>query len=143
MARHSSFTVVPFTPEQMYALVEDMDRYPEFIPWIVKAHKFNLQPDRFHSEMTFSFKGLRETFYTEDRFIPNQKITIRLLSGPFQRLESEWQFKPIPEGTRVDFFIEFTFKNRLLDLTLGPLFGEASKRMVDAFKQRAMEMYHK
>ncbi|MBF0628888.1 MAG: type II toxin-antitoxin system RatA family toxin [Magnetococcales bacterium] len=133
--------MVSFTPEQMYTLVTDMDRYPEFIPWIVKARKYDEQQDRFLSEMTFAFKGLRETFHTEDRVVPNERIAIQLVSGPFRDLESEWRFTPVPEGTRIDFFISFSFKNRLLDFTLGPLFGEASKRMVDAFKQRATEIY--
>ncbi|MBF0428039.1 MAG: type II toxin-antitoxin system RatA family toxin [Magnetococcales bacterium] len=143
MARHTSSTQVNFTPEQMYNLVIDMDRYPEFIPWIVKSRKYDIQENHFMSEMTFAFKGLRETFITEDHFVPNEKIAIRLVSGPFKNLESEWQFSAVDTGTRIDFFINFSFKNRLLDLTLGPLFGEASKRMVDAFKQRAMEMYQK
>lgn len=141
MARHASSTLVPFTSEQMYNLVVDMDRYPEFIPWIVKSKKYDVEEDRFMSEMTFAFKGIRETFHTEDRVVVNQKITIKLVSGPFGNLESEWLFTPVDHGVQIDFFINFSFKNRLLDFTLGPLFGEASKRMVDAFKQRAMEMY--
>ncbi|MBF0213761.1 MAG: type II toxin-antitoxin system RatA family toxin [Magnetococcales bacterium] len=143
MARHASTTVVPFTPEQMYVLVSDMDRYPEFIPWIVKSRKYDVREDRFMSEMTFAFKGLRETFHTEDHIVPNERITIHLVSGPFRDLESEWRFSPVDGGARIDFFISFSFKNRLLDLTLGPLFGEASKRMVEAFKQRATEIYRK
>ncbi|MBF0165790.1 MAG: type II toxin-antitoxin system RatA family toxin [Alphaproteobacteria bacterium] len=143
MARHSSTTLVQFTPEQMYSLVVDMDRYPEFIPWIVKSRKYDEREDRFMSEMTFAFKGLRETFYTEDRIVPNERIAIHLVSGPFRDLESEWRFLPVDGGTQIEFFISFSFKNRLLDLTLGPLFGEASKRMVEAFKQRATEIYQK
>ncbi len=143
MARHTSTTIVPFSPEEMYELVIDMDRYPEFIPWIVRSRKYDVHDDFFMSEMTFAFRGLRETFRTEDRIIQNQKISIKLVSGPFKNLESEWQFSAVPEGVRIDFFITFSFKNRLLDLTLGPLFGEASKRMVNAFKQRAMEIYKK
>ncbi|MBF0340998.1 MAG: type II toxin-antitoxin system RatA family toxin [Magnetococcales bacterium] len=141
MARHTSTSLVSFSPEQMYTLVADMDRYPEFIPWIVKARRYDERENRFMSEMTFAFKGLRETFHTEDRVVPNERITIQLVSGPFRDLESEWRFTPVEEGTRIDFYITFSFKNRLLDLTLGPLFGEASKRMVDAFKQRATEIY--
>ncbi|MBF0417108.1 MAG: type II toxin-antitoxin system RatA family toxin [Magnetococcales bacterium] len=143
MAKHSSTTLVSFTPEQMYALVVDMDRYPEFIPWIVRARKFDEKPDRFMSEMTFAFKGLREIFLTEDHIVPNALIRIQLVSGPFRNLESEWRFSPAEGGARIDFFINFSFKNRLLDLTLGPIFGEASKRMVEAFKQRATEIYAK
>lgn len=143
MAKHSSTTLVSFTPEQMYTLVADMDRYPEFIPWIVKARKYDVKEDRFMSEMTFAFKGLRETFHTQDFIVPNESIRIQLVSGPFRDLESEWRFSPAEGGARIDFFINFSFKNRLLDFTLGPVFGEASKRMVEAFKQRATEIYAK
>ncbi|MBF0584620.1 MAG: type II toxin-antitoxin system RatA family toxin [Magnetococcales bacterium] len=141
MSRHSASTVVPFTPDQMYRLVVDMDRYPEFLPWCSKARKFECEPDRFKSEITFSFKGLRETFYTLDVIEPGRKITITLTSGPFRHLESEWLFTPVGEGTKIDFFIDFNFKNKLIDLTIGPVFGEASRRMVDAFKQRAEKLY--
>ncbi|MEO5340585.1 MAG: type II toxin-antitoxin system RatA family toxin [Magnetococcus sp. MYC-9] len=141
MSRHNASTIVPYTPDQMYQLVVDMDRYPEFLPWCVKARKYESDEAGFKSEITFAFKGLRETFYTQDRLEPGRKITITLLSGPFRHLESEWLFTPMEGGTKVDFFIDFNFKNKLIDLTVGPLFGEASRRMVEAFKQRAQAIY--
>ncbi|MEO5363294.1 MAG: type II toxin-antitoxin system RatA family toxin [Magnetococcus sp. DMHC-8] len=141
MSRHTASTVVPFTPGQMYVLVTDMDRYPEFLPWCAKAHKYDDDETGFKSEMTFVFKGIRETFHTQDRVEPDRRIHITLLSGPFQHLESEWQFTPVEGGTRIDFYIDFHFKNKLIDLTLGPVFGEASRRMVEAFKQRAQALY--
>ncbi len=141
MSRHSATTVVPFTADQMYQLVLDMDRYPEFLPWCAKARKYECDEEGFKSEMTFIFKGFRETFYTQDRVEPGRKITITLTSGPFRHLESEWNFVPMEGGTRIDFYIDFSFKNKLVDLTLGPVFGEASRRMVDAFKLRAQALY--
>lgn len=141
MSRHNASTIVPFTADQMYQLVIDMDRYPEFLPWCVKARKFDEEAEGFKSEMTFSFKAFRETFYTYDRVEPGRKIAITLTSGPFRHLESEWSFTPVEGGTRIDFYIDFTFKNKIVDLTLGPVFGEASRRMVEAFKQRAQTQY--
>lgn len=141
MSRHSASTIVQFTPQQMYHLVIDMDRYPEFLPWCSKARKFECETDSFKSEITFSFKGLRETFYTKDRIEPDRRITITLTDGPFRHLESEWLFTPVNGGTKIDFYIDFNFKNKLIDLTIGPVFGEASRRMVDAFKQRAENLY--
>jgi coenzyme Q-binding protein COQ10 len=141
MARYNASTVVPFTPEQMYNLVVDMDRYPEFLPWCAQARKYECTDTSFKSEMTFAFKAIRETFYTIDRVEVNRRITITMTSGPFRHLESEWQFTPIEGGTKVDFFIDFNFKSKLIDLTIGPVFGEASRRMVEAFKQRAQTVY--
>ncbi|MBF0400981.1 MAG: type II toxin-antitoxin system RatA family toxin [Magnetococcales bacterium] len=141
MSRHSATTIVPFTPEQMYLLVIDMDRYPEFLPWCTKARKYECEESGFKSEITFSFKGIRETFYTLDQTEPGRKIHITLASGPFRHLESEWLFTPVEGGTRIDFYIDFSFKNKLVDITLGPVFGEASRRMVEAFKHRAETLY--
>jgi coenzyme Q-binding protein COQ10 len=142
MGKRTSSTKVPYSAQQMYDLVVDMDRYPEFIPWLAKARKYNEQDNEFMSEMTFTFKGMRETFKTKDSIVPGKKITISNISGPFKHLESEWNFSDNPSGgCTIDFFIDFRFKSRLVELALGPVFGEASKRMVEAFKARADNIY--
>lgn len=141
MSRRTANTLVPFSAQQMYDLVVDMDRYPEFLPWCAKARKYEIKENQFKSEMTFTFKGLRQTFHTLDRLEPGRKITITHTSGPFRHLESVWNFIPQTNGCRVDFVIDFRFKNPIMDVTLGPLFGEASRRMVEAFKIRAQSIY--
>ncbi len=141
MLKRKASSTVPFTAQQMYDLVVDMDRYPEFLPWCAKARRYEVTETSFKSEMTFSFKGLRETFHTIDHLEPGRRITISNTKGPFRHLESEWLFTPVDGGTRIDFHIEFRFKSRLLDLTLGSVFGEASRRMVAAFEERAKVIY--
>lgn len=141
MARRTATLEVRFSPQQMYDLVVDMDRYPEFLPWCVRARKYEVKRESFRSEMTFAIKGLRETFHTLDRVEPGRRIAIEHTSGPFRYLESEWRFTATPRGARLQFFIDFRFKNPLLDLTLGPIFGEASRKMVDAFRDRANTVY--
>lgn len=141
MPKRKADMVVSFTPQQMYDLVVDMDRYPEFLPWCAKARKYDVEEMSFKSEITFSFKSLRETFHTVDKVEPGRKITISHLDGPFRYLESQWLFVPVFGGTKIDFFIDFNFKNPVLNLTLGPLFAEASRRMVEAFKKRAESVY--
>ncbi|MBF0141949.1 MAG: type II toxin-antitoxin system RatA family toxin [Magnetococcales bacterium] len=141
MIHREASTVVTWSPQQMYDLVVDMDRYPEFLPWCVKATKSEETGTSFRSEMTFAIKGMRETFRTIDRLIPGQRVDIQLESGPFQSLESTWLFTPVGSGTRVDFEIKFQFKNRLLNATLGPLFAKVTKDMVQAFQQRAQSVY--
>lgn len=141
MPKRTANMIVPFSPSQMYDLVVDMDRYPEFLPWCSSARKYDCEKDCFKSEITFSFKGLRETFYTLDHVEPGHKITITHTSGPFRYLMSEWLFTPVPGGTKINFFIDFHFKNPILNITLGPLFAEASRRMVGAFEKRAKIVY--
>lgn len=141
MLQRKASATVPYSSRQMYDLAVDMDRYPEFLPWCAKARKYDVTETSFRSEMTFALKGLRETFHTIDHIEPGRRITISNESGPFRHLESEWLFTDVPGGSRIDFHIEFRFKNRLLDLTLGPLFGEATRKMVSAFEQRARAIY--
>ncbi|MBF0138450.1 MAG: type II toxin-antitoxin system RatA family toxin [Magnetococcus sp. DMHC-1] len=141
MSRHQVNATVPYTPQQMYDLVIDMDSYPQFLPWCVQARKYEVTDTRFMAEMTISFKGLRETFRTVDLLEPGRSIRISLHSGPFKHLENSWVFVPVPEGTRVEFSIDFKFKSKLLELTMGPVFSTVTQRMVTAFRQRADIVY--
>ena len=142
MGKRTSSMKVPYSAQQMYDLVVDMDRYPEFIPWLAKSRKYDENGNEFMSEMTFAFKGIRETFKTRDTVIPGKKITISNISGPFKHLDSEWSFTESSDGGCViDFFIDFRFSSRLVELALGSIFGEASKRMVEAFRARADDIY--
>ncbi|MBF0176377.1 MAG: type II toxin-antitoxin system RatA family toxin [Magnetococcales bacterium] len=141
MSQHQVNAIVPYTPQQMYDLVVDMDSYPQFLPWCVQARKYDVTETQFMAEMTISFKGLRETFRTVDLLVPGRSIRISLHSGPFKRLENFWNFTPVSGGTRVEFSIDFKFKNRLLDVSMGPLFSMVTQRMVAAFRQRADIVY--
>lgn len=141
MPKRNASVQVPFSARQMYDLVVDMDRYPEFIPWLVKARKFDITETGFKSEMTFAFKGLRETFFTNDQVDPPHRISIANLSGPFSHLDSEWRFTDIPTGSKVEFSIDFKFSKKLVDLAMGPVFGKASHSMVESFCKRAEAIY--
>ncbi|MEO5345336.1 MAG: type II toxin-antitoxin system RatA family toxin [Magnetococcus sp. YQC-9] len=135
---------VPFAPEQMYALVVDVERYPDFLPWCAATRVWDRTPTQFLAEMTVSFKGIRETFRTLDIIDPGKRIEINLRDGPFKYLVSTWSFAPAPNnGTRVDFFIDFSFQSRMKEMIMGPVFSEASKRMLDAFKARAAIVYRR
>ncbi|MBF0284054.1 MAG: type II toxin-antitoxin system RatA family toxin [Magnetococcales bacterium] len=134
--------VVSFLPQQMYDLVVDVERYPQFLPWCVATRKYDVAEDRFMAEMVIAFHGLRESFVTEDRIEPGRKVEVNLKSGPFQYLVSTWTFAPAAgERTRVDFFIDFRFKSALKEMAMGPVFTMASKQMLAAFKERAGKVY--
>jgi coenzyme Q-binding protein COQ10 len=137
---------VPFSAEQIYDLVVDVKRYPEFLPWCVQTKIYNQQESQFIAELVVNFKGFRESFRTLDRLYPKTRVQVQLHSGPFEKLENEWRFTPVhttggTQETRVDFFIDFSFKSRLLNMTLGPVFAHASKTMLDAFRKRAFIVY--
>ncbi|MBF0589336.1 MAG: type II toxin-antitoxin system RatA family toxin [Magnetococcales bacterium] len=133
---------VPFTAQQMYDLVVDMDAYATFIPWCAAARKLEETDEQFIAEITFTFKGMRETFRTLDKVIPGKQVDISLKSGPFRRLSSQWRFIDLEQGgSKIDFSIDFQFKNKLMDLALGSVFGTASKKMVATFRKRAFELY--
>ncbi len=133
--------IVPFTPHQMYSLVSDVEKYPDFIPWCVNTRVWDQTPTSFMAEMTISFKGIRETFRTIDLLEPDKRIEINLKDGPFKFLASIWTFTAVPNGAQVDFFIDFTFQSRMKEIIMGPVFSEASKRMLSAFKKRAADIY--
>jgi coenzyme Q-binding protein COQ10 len=132
---------VPFSAEQIYDLVVDVRRYPEFLPWCVQTRLYDEQESQFIAELVVNFKGFRESFRTLDRVYPKSRVEVKLHSGPFEKLENEWRFTPVAAGTRVDFFIDFHFKSRLLNLTLGPVFAHASQTMLAAFRKRAFAVY--
>ncbi|MBF0369164.1 MAG: type II toxin-antitoxin system RatA family toxin [Magnetococcales bacterium] len=132
---------VPFTAAQMYDLVADVEKYPQFLPWCVGSRVFDRKEDGFTAEMTVAFKGMRETFQTVDKIVPGSRIDISLRSGPFKYLTSTWAFKPDSKGSRVEFFIRFKFQSRLKEMVLGPVFTVISKQMLDAFRKRAHVIY--
>jgi len=127
----------PYPAQPIYELVLDIERYPEFLPWVAGATVLERFDDHLTAELVADLKGFRQAFQTVDRFAPHQIIEIRLLNGPFKFLEAVWTFTPKGEGTMVHFSIAFEFSSRLLSMTAGPLFLKAAQMMVDEFLQRA------
>ena len=136
--------ILPFTSEQMYAVVVDVESYPKFLPWCGQARVWDKKEHQFMAEMSVSFKGIREKFQTLDTIEHNKKIEINLKSGPFQYLVSTWHFHPIGEDrTQVEFFIDFRFSNRMKEMIMGPVFTQVSKQMIGAFRKRAITLYRR
>jgi coenzyme Q-binding protein COQ10 len=135
--------IVPFSQSQMYHLVVDVERYPDFLPWCVKSRVLDRSETQFLAELTVAFKGIRESFQTLDILTPEHKVEVNLRSGPFRYLASTWTFTPLaPQRTRIDFFIDFTFQSRMKEMLLGPVFTQISKQMVSAFCCRAATMFN-
>lgn len=144
MPTHAEQRVLPYSQTQLFDLVADIERYPEFLPWCVGARIRKRLPDgTMEADLVIGFKMFRERFGSivkPDR--ANHRIDVSYVDGPFRYLNNHWKF--IAEGenrTRVDFFVDFEFKSALLQKVIGVLFNEAVRRMVAAFETRAKQLY--
>lgn len=134
--------IVPFSPKQMFALVNDVPRYPEFLPWCTGAHSEPMAEGEAQATVKVSKGPLHTHFTTRNTFDEGSRIHMRLVDGPFSRLEGEWRFEAIADrGARVSFRIEFEFKSRLAAAALGHAFEAVCASMFDAFTQRARALY--
>jgi len=139
---HRETRVLPYTPEQIFGLVADVERYPEFLPWCVACRVVSRKsPEEFTADLAVGFRMVREQFSSLVTLSPYRHIQVHYLKGPFQHLTNEWTFAAVPEGTRVDFFLSFEFRSRMLQALIGALFEEAVRRMVAAFETRAKKLY--
>ncbi|WP_300576970.1 type II toxin-antitoxin system RatA family toxin [Phenylobacterium sp.] len=145
--RHRVTKVLPYGPDQLFALVGDVDRYPEFVPWITGMRTWNQRPvgagvDMLDAEAAVGFSFLKERFSTRVRRDANTRtIQVGLISGPFKRLENRWRFHDDPAGTKIEFEIDFEFKSRLLATLLSANFHHAVDRLIGCFEARAGALY--
>ena len=141
MPTHAETRIVPYRPEQMWDLVADVDRYPQFLPWCVGA-RVRQQTDTLQiADLTIGFGPFRESFTSRDALLRPQYIKVRYENGPFRYLNNDWFFAPDPRGCQVDFCVDFEFRSRILQAAIGVVFNEATRRMVNAFLRRAREVY--
>lgn len=146
MPGHFETRVLPYSPEQMYDLVADVGRYPEFLPWTSAARIRSVEEKGDHrvllADLVISFKVFRERFGSKVTLWPEKmQIDTAYIDGPFKHLESTWRFRPAPEGCEVAFEVDFEFRNRLLQGAAGMFFNEAMSRVVRAFEARAEALY--
>jgi coenzyme Q-binding protein COQ10 len=141
MPTHAERRVLRYTPEQLFDLVADVRRYPEFLPWCVGARVLSRTETGLVADLTIGFKMFRETFRSQVALERPGHIHVRYLNGPFRYLNNHWRFHPHPQGTEVDFFVDFQFRSRLLQAVIGTVFEQAVRLMVRAFERRAMQLY--
>ena len=142
MPVHKENRVLPYSPDQLYALVVDIERYPEFLPWCLGARIKSQREDLIVADLIIGFKMFRERFTS--RVMPNadaQRIDVTYAEGPFKYLENHWRFEEHPEGCLIDFYVDFEFRSKLLQKVIEALFHEAVRRMVAAFETRARALY--
>jgi len=142
MPTHAEKRVLPYTPEQLYALVEAVDKYPEFLPWCVGARIREQSETHMVADLVIGFKMFRERFTSHVKLDPAQpRIDVEYKDGPFKYLNNHWVFKTHPDGCEIDFYVDFEFKSMILQKTIGMLFNEAVHRMIAAFETRAKDLY--
>lgn len=143
MATHAEKRVLPYRPDQLFDLVADVGRYPEFLPWCIGARIKSRSETLLVADLVIGFKGIRERFtsrVTLDR--PGMRIDVAYLDGPFKYLNNHWIFNETGDGgCEIDFFVDFEFRSRILQKLIGLLFNEAVRRMVGAFELRADALY--
>lgn len=147
MPRHDETRVLPYAAQQMYDLVADVARYPEFLPWTAAARIRTRRPiaggEVLEADLVISFKVFRERFGSRVTLYPAEgRIETEYLDGPFRHLKSTWGFRDLPEGgCEVRFFVDFEFRNAILQRLIGIVFHDAMLRVVRAFERRAAALY--
>ena len=140
--RYEESRVIKHTPKNLFNLVSDVSKYPEFLPWCLGARVKNIKQNNFDADLIIGFKIYKE-IYSSRIFLDNVQniIKVEYKDGPFERLENHWIFKENNEGCKVEFMVDFKFKSVFLQTIMETLFSEAVKRMVKAFENRANELY--
>ncbi|MGR3803983.1 type II toxin-antitoxin system RatA family toxin [Marinibacterium profundimaris] len=146
MPKHSETRSLPYTAQQMYDLVADVEAYPQFLPWCAAARIRSRDREGtvevMEADLVISFKVFREKFGSRVTLMPeDMKIDTEYLDGPFKYMKSNWAFADAGEGCEVSFHVDFEFRNAVLQRLIGVVFNEAMLRIVRAFERRAQELY--
>ena len=146
MPTHQETKILPYSAEQMYSLVADVAAYPEFLPWCSAARlRSNVlagSSEILEADLVISFKVFRERFGSRVTLWPaDLKIDTEYLDGPFKYMVSNWEFRNVEGGCEVTFFVDFEFKNAILQGIIGVVFNEAMQRVVRAFERRAADLF--
>ncbi len=141
MPTHAERKIVPYRPDQLFDLVADVEKYPEFLPWCVGARVRSRTETQLVADLTIGFGPLRESFTSRVSLERPHRVRVRYENGPFRYLDNQWAFEPHPRGSSVDFFVEFEFRSRILRAAMNVVFNEAVRRMVNAFEKRARAVY--
>ena len=141
MISHRETRSVPYPAELMYRVVSDVEKYPEFLPWVLALRVLSRRDGGLTAEMAVGYGGLRERYVSDVALDPAiHRIDVTQIKGPFKTLENHWQFTPRGEGCDVTFSILFEFKSRLLHSVAGAKFEKVMLKMADAFEARAKQL---
>lgn len=142
MRNVSRSALVPYSADQMYALVEDFLAYPEFLPWCTGATLHSRDAEMIEASLEMQRGAVKKTFTTRNTLQPGVAMGIALVDGPFRNLSGDWQFEQLGEdGSKVSLHMEFEFENRVVDALFGRFFEDTCNSLIDSFTQRAHKIY--
>lgn len=134
-----------YSAAEMFALVTDVARYPEFLPWCNQTQVLTETAEGMTAKIGISFAGLRQSFTTRNVHEKDQRVSLTLVNGPFSSLEGDWKFLPLGDGSeracKIDFTLSYDFDNGTLAALVGPVFDKIAGSLVDAFVKRASQIY--
>lgn len=134
--------MVPYSPEQMYALVDDVESYPEFLPWCAATKLLSRSDSELQASLTIGYAGLNSSFTTQNALLPPACMTMELQDGPFRQLSGRWEFVALGEaGCEVNLRVEFEFDSKVKDMLFGATFETICNELIDAFIRRANDLY--
>jgi ribosome-associated toxin RatA of RatAB toxin-antitoxin module len=134
--------LVPFSASQMFELVAQVEKYPEFMPWCGGAVVSQRDEHGMQASITIALAGIRQTFTTRNRHDYPNKIALELIDGPFSELTGEWVFLPLAQDAcKVSFTLNYAFSSRALEALVGPIFNRIASSFIDSFTQRAQAVY--
>ena len=142
MPTHSETRILPYSAEQMFNLVMEIDKYPEFLPWCIGARINSKSKNDLEADVLIGYKMFREKFSSRVHFTTPKEIEVEYLKGPMRHLHNKWQFKDLKEGQcQIDFYVDFTLKSKLLESFVDQFFQKALMKMINAFEGRAVKVY--
>lgn len=142
MPTHAEKRILPYTPEQLFGLVADVEKYSEFLPWCVACRVTSREGNVFHADLVIGYKMIREKFTSRVTALKPDHIHVEYIDGPMKYLSNHWRFIDNGDGsTTLDFFVDFEFKNPFFQSMMEPFFDKAFKKMVAAFEERAADVY--
>ena len=134
-----------FSAEEMFSLVTDVAKYPEFLPWCDQARVLATDSQGMKAEVGIALGGIRQTFTTRNDHLPGREVAMKLVDGPFSRLDGRWTFAPVGDAQqracKVGLELHYGFKNAALAALVGPVFDKIAASLVDAFVKRAEQVY--
>ena len=134
--------LVEYTPEQMFALVDAVEDYPKFLPWCGGATLLHRDARVTRARLSIDYRGIRRSFTTENAKHEPEEMRIRLIEGPFSKLDGSWRFTALAgRGCKIEFKLHYEFAGRMLDRLFSPVFRHVASTLVDAFVRRAGQIY--
>ena len=134
-----------YSAEEMFALVTDVPKYCEFLPWCDRASVLAREPDGMKAEIGIAFSGIHQTFTTRNTHVPGREVRMKLVDGPFSHLDGCWKFQPLGQpgqrACKVTLEMHYSFKSTALAALVGPVFDKIAGSLVDAFVKRAEQVY--